>query len=107
MKISQKIKDFEDSSDSEDSRPKVLYSFEYFPPRTDTGVENLYERIDRMSLLNPLWVDITWGAGGSTAALTLEITQHIQQFTGLDVMMHLTCTNMTKDTIDDALAKCH
>jgi 5,10-methylenetetrahydrofolate reductase len=38
------------------------------------GVENLYERIERMSLLNPLWVDITWGAGGTTAALTLEIT---------------------------------
>ena len=60
-----------------------------------------------MSLLNPLWVDITWGAGGTTAILTLEITQHIQLFTGLDVMMHLTCTNMTKDTIDDALEKCH
>jgi len=74
MKISQKIKDFEDSSDSESNQYKVLYSFEYFPPRTDTGVENLYERIDRMSLLNPLWVDITWGAGGSTASLTLEIT---------------------------------
>ena len=59
-----------------------------------------------MSRLNPLWVDITWGAGGSTASLTLEITQHIQMLTNLDVMMHLTCTNMTKELIDEALEKC-
>lgn len=59
-----------------------------------------------MSLLNPLWIDITWGAGGTTSGLTLEIAQHIQCFTGMDVMMHLTCTNMTKIQIDEALQKC-
>jgi 5,10-methylenetetrahydrofolate reductase len=37
MKISEKIKNFEDSSDDENSKRKVLYSFEYFPPKTDTG----------------------------------------------------------------------
>lgn len=95
-----------EAEDSDSSKPHVWYSFEYFPPRTDVGVENLFERIDRMACLNPLWVDITWGAGGTTADLTLEITEHIQTFTGLDVMMHLTCTNMTVETIDNALAKC-
>jgi len=66
-----------ESEDSDSSKPHVWYSFEYFPPKTDVGVENLFERIDRMACLNPLWVDITWGAGGTTADLTLEITEHI------------------------------
>jgi methylenetetrahydrofolate reductase (NADPH) len=36
------------------------YSFEYFPPKTEGGIENLLERIERMAQLNPLWVDMTW-----------------------------------------------
>ena len=109
MKISQKIVEFEQSSSGSDSdgAQKIMYSFEYYPPKTDVATENLIERIDRMAVLNPLWVDITWGAGGSTSDLTLDITKHIQTFTGLDCMMHLTCTNMTRDLIDHALAKCH
>lgn len=82
-----------------------MYSFEYFPPRTERGMENLLERIDRMSTINPLWVDITWRAG-TTSHLTLEICQHVQMFTGLDVMMHLTCSNMDKSDVDYALEKC-
>lgn len=42
---------------------KLFYSFEYFPPKTREGVTNLYDRIDRMSLLEPLFMDVTWGAG--------------------------------------------
>lgn len=40
---------------------KVFHSFEYFPPKTDMGVENLYQRIERMSQTNPLFIDVTWG----------------------------------------------
>lgn len=83
----------------------MLYSFEYFPPRTEKGLESLLERIERMSLINPLWIDVTWRAG-KTANLTLEICQHLQMFSGLDVMMHLTCNNMSKNDIDEALQKC-
>ena len=52
---------------------KPFYSFEYFPPKTPAGVQNLYERVERMGKLEPLFVDITWGAGGSTSDLTLEL----------------------------------
>lgn len=48
---------------------------------------------------------MTWRAG-ATAHLTLEICQHLQMFSGLDVMMHLTCNNMSKNDIDEALQKC-
>eukprot|EP00425_Heterocapsa_triquetra_P027572 CAMPEP_0195094270 /NCGR_PEP_ID=MMETSP0448-20130528/43419_1 /TAXON_ID=66468 /ORGANISM="Heterocapsa triquestra, Strain CCMP 448" /LENGTH=67 /DNA_ID=CAMNT_0040128301 /DNA_START=99 /DNA_END=298 /DNA_ORIENTATION=+ len=47
------------------------FSFEYFPPRTDEGVQNLRKRIVRMKALNPMFTDFTWGAGGSTSELTL------------------------------------
>jgi len=83
-----------------------IFSFEYFPPKTDKGVENLYERLDRMSLLVPAWIDVTWGAGGSTSTLTLEICQMSQNYLGVETMMHLTCTNMPKEEFASALRKC-
>lgn len=79
------------------------FSFEYFPPRTDAGVTNLYNRIESMSLTEPLFLDITWGAGGTTSGLTLELAATMQQSFGPEVMMHLTCTNMPRDSILQAL----
>jgi methylenetetrahydrofolate reductase (NADPH) len=79
------------------------FSFEFFPPKTEAGVENLYLRIDRMSSLNPLFVDITWGAGGSTKELTMGISQYCQKYFGVDVMMHLSCTNLRIDEIKSIL----
>ena len=58
---------------------QVFYSFEFFPPKTSEGVQNLFERQAYMKTLNPLFCDITWGAGGSTSELTLEIATHMQQ----------------------------
>ena len=55
---------------------------------------------------NPLFVDCTWGAGGSSSEATLEISSTLQQYMGVDVMMHLTCTNMERSMIDDALKRC-
>lgn len=82
-----------------------FYSFEYFPPRTEASLPNFYSRIERMSQLHPMFVDITWGAGGSTAGLTLDIARNIQNLTGLETMMHLTCTNMPQEEIATALEK--
>jgi methylenetetrahydrofolate reductase (NADPH) len=68
-------------------------------------VENLYERLDRMALLGPQWIDVTWGAGGSTSTLTHEICHNAQNFVGLNTMMHMTCTNLPKEQIREALVK--
>lgn len=84
---------------------KPFYSFEYFPPQTEAGLHNLYARIERMATLQPVFVDITWGAGGSTSDATLGISENLQKFFGLDVLMHLTCTNMPVDKLDEALDK--
>jgi len=84
---------------------KPFYSFEYFPPQTEAGLHNLYARIERMATLQPVFVDITWGAGGSTSDATLGISENLQKFFGLDVLMHLTCTNMPVERIDEVLEK--
>ena len=90
----------------QENADKPWISLEYFPPRTDAGVTNLYERIERMKQLDPLFVDFTWGAGGSTADLTLELTANSKKKFGLEANMHLTCTNQTSTLTDEALDKC-
>lgn len=84
---------------------RTSFSFEYFPPKTNEGVNNLYERLQRMLLVEPLWIDVTWGAGGTTSELTLEICENAQNYCGLETMMHLTCTNMPREQIDSALKR--
>ncbi|GAB4822503.1 hypothetical protein N2152v2_009549 [Parachlorella kessleri] len=84
---------------------ELFYSFEYFPPKTDEGVQNLVERQHRMFSLGPTFCDITWGAGGSTADLTLDIAKRMQNEVGMETMMHLTCTNMPVEKLKEALTK--
>ena len=56
-----------------------------------------------MHELGPQFIDVTWGAGGSTSELTLEICAVAQNILGVETCMHLTCTNMPKESIDKAL----
>lgn len=84
---------------------KTFFSFEYFPPKTEEGVQNLKERQMRMAALGPTFCDITWGAGGSTADVTLDVARNMQQEVGVETMMHLTCTNMPVEKLQEALAK--
>lgn len=84
---------------------RTFYSYEYFPAKTEAGMENLLERIERMGTTNPLWVDVTWNAGGVTSDITLDLCSHIQNYSGLDVLMHLTCTFMTRVQVEEALDK--
>ncbi|GJE87071.1 methylenetetrahydrofolate reductase [Phanerochaete sordida] len=82
---------------------RPFFTLEFFPPKTDQGFENLLSRISRLAALGPLAVSITWGAGGSTRERSLELAGLTQQEYGLDTVMHLTCTNMEKGSIDEAL----
>lgn len=88
---------------AEPNNNRVVFSFEFFPPKTEDGVDNLFERMDRMVSHNPSFCDITWGAGGSTADLTLDIANKMQNMICVETMMHLTCTNMPVEKIDHAL----
>ncbi|CCU74276.1 unnamed protein product [Blumeria hordei] len=79
------------------------FSFEFFPPKTTQGVQNLYDRMDRMHGLGPSFIDITWGAGGNIAQLTVEMVSVAQSQYGLETCMHLTCTDMGLEKVDKAL----
>jgi len=83
-----------------------FFSFEYFPPKTADGVTNLKKRMQRMKALNPLFMDFTWGAGGSTSDLTLDLTAACKNEFGVVANMHLTCTNQTASLAEEALDKC-
>ncbi|KAK2603704.1 methylenetetrahydrofolate reductase 1 [Conoideocrella luteorostrata] len=80
------------------------FSLEFFPPKTAMGFSNLRHRLQRMEqALKPLFVNVTWGAGGSTATKSLELAELCQRELGLTTCLHLTCTNMSKRLIDKAL----
>lgn len=61
--------------------------------------------MERMAALEPLFIDVTWGAGGSTSDLTLAISAAAQKYLGVQVLMHLTCTGLTVEQIKEALNK--
>ncbi|KAL7422693.1 methylenetetrahydrofolate reductase 1 [Cryptotrichosporon argae] len=85
-----------------------FHTYEFFPPRTEAALVNLLDRVRRLSsapLPAPLAVSVTWGAGGSTAERSLELAEHVSKL-GLEVVLHLTCTNMARARIDGALARC-
>ena len=86
---------------------RPTYSFEYFPPKTAQGVQNLYDRMDRMHSFGPAFIDITWGAGGRLSHLTCEMVKVAQSAYGLETCMHLTCTDMERSKIDEALREAY
>ncbi|KAK7749515.1 methylenetetrahydrofolate reductase 1 [Cytospora paraplurivora] len=80
------------------------FSLEFFPPKTQMGFANLRSRLERMArALKPTFVNVTWGAGGSTAQKSLELAEICQRELGLTTCLHLTCTNMSRRLIDKAL----
>lgn len=66
-------------------------------------MQNLYDRIERMSKLGPEFVDITWNAGGRTSDMTTQLVKTVQTYFGVETCMHLTCTNMPRSKIEVAL----
>ena len=87
----------------EDDAALLYYSFEFFPPKTEAGLDNLLGRIDRMTRrLEPLFIDVTWGSSGITAARSMAVASHGQKYSGVDVLLHLTCTTSI-DQLKNAL----
>ncbi len=85
------------------AQPEPLFSFEFFPPKTAKGEEELYATIEHLQPLRPGFVSVTYGAGGSTRAKTVEWVAHIKHDIGLESMAHLTCVGATREEIGDVL----
>ncbi|MFI5398076.1 MAG: methylenetetrahydrofolate reductase [NAD(P)H] [Candidatus Binatia bacterium] len=84
-----------------------LFSFEFFPPKTAQGEQNLYRTIDRLRQLHPSFVSVTYGAGGSTREKTVELVRRIKFDIGLEAMAHLTCVGANRHEIDSVLEQLH
>jgi methylenetetrahydrofolate reductase (NADPH) len=81
------------------------FSFEFFPPKTDEGVANLMKTLEDLAQLEPGFVSVTYGAGGSTRDRTLELVTRIKAETGIEAMAHLTCLGHTKEELRELLQR--
>jgi len=73
-----------------------VFSFEFFPPKTHAGEENLRAALGELRALEPSFVSVTYGAGGSTREKTIEIVKRINEQYGLEAMAHFTCVGATE-----------
>jgi len=73
-------------------------SFEVFPPKQNGEINNLYQVIGELKKLNPDFVSVTYGAGGSNKDKTLEIASSVKNKLGLEVLAHLTCVQTTRES---------
>jgi methylenetetrahydrofolate reductase (NADH) len=84
---------------------RPLFSFEFFPPKTPEGIENLYETIRTLAPLEPGYVSVTYGAGGATRDGTVEISTTIKREHGIDTMAHLSCVGETLERLREILTR--
>src|SRR5690242_13458046 len=79
------------------------FSFEFFPPKTEEGVEQLLRTIEELAPLEPGFVSVTYGAGGSTRDRTIDLVTTIKERSGVEAMAHLTCVGHTRDELKQVL----
>ena len=79
------------------------FSFEFFPPKTEEGEANLFEAIEQLVPLDPAYVSVTYGAGGSTREKTIDIVSRIRDEYGIEAMAHFTCVEATVDELKETL----
>ena len=81
------------------------FSFEFFPPKSEDGVAQLYTTLKELADLHPGFVSVTYGAGGSTRQLTIELTSAIKRETGIEAMAHLTCVGHGRAELAEILTR--
>jgi methylenetetrahydrofolate reductase (NADPH) len=78
---------------------RPVFSFEFFPPKTEEGDANLLRALSELAELKPDYVSVTYGAGGSTREKTIDIVSRIKSEFGMEAMPHFTCVNATVDEL--------
>jgi methylenetetrahydrofolate reductase (NADPH) len=77
------------------SSEQPVFSFEFFPPKTDEGEQNLREALSTLTELGPAFASVTYGAGGSSPDRTLSVTKWLKGELGIETMAHVTCLGAT------------
>ena len=81
------------------------FSFEFFPPKNQEAANQLERTIADLRALEPTFVTVTYGAGGSTREKTIDIVSRIKRETGIEAMAHLTCVGSTQQELKDVLGR--
>ena len=81
-------------------RAALELSFEFFPPKTDVMEARFWDSVGRLAHLNPRFVSVTYGAGGSTRERTLRLVKAVKADTGVDAAAHLTCVGASRAEVD-------
>lgn len=84
---------------------KPVISFEVFPPKLDTPIESIYEKLGAFAALSPDYMSVTYGAGGSKKGRTLDIVEKLQNDHQLPGLAHFTCVGQSLDEINELLAR--
>ncbi len=79
------------------------FSFEFFPPKDNDGFEHLFATIGQLESCQPAYVSVTFGAGGSTRAQTIDLVGRIKNEIGLESMAHLTCVGSSQEELRSIL----
>jgi methylenetetrahydrofolate reductase (NADH) len=85
------------------TRAEPVFSFEFFPPKTEEGERNLQGALRELGPLEPSYVSVTYGAGGSTRDRTIEIVKSLKDEHGLEAMAHLSCVGTTQEELREIL----
>jgi methylenetetrahydrofolate reductase (NADPH) len=80
---------------------RLRVSFEFFPPKTEAMEKALWEAVERLAPVRPIFFSVTYGAGGSTRQRTHETVVRLKKETGIDPAAHLTCVGATQPEIDE------
>lgn len=81
---------------------KLVFSFEVFPPKSTSPIKNIYKALNELVKLEPDFISVTYGAGGSTVNnKTTEISSLIKNIYGIEALAHLTCISSTREQISD------
>ncbi len=80
-------------------KAEPVVSFEFFPPKTDAGMEALYRTIAALKPCGPSFVSITYGTGGGSRNLTIDLVERVKAELGIETLAHLTCADATKGDI--------
>lgn len=82
---------------------KPSLSFEVFPPKTSDTFDTVKEATEKIAMLKPSFMSVTYGAGGGTSEYTVSVAKNIKDNCGVDTIAHLTCINSNKDDIQHRL----
>lgn len=85
------------------SSKKPVVSFEIFPPKLDTPIESIFDTLDQFKEMNPDFISVTYGAGGSQKDRTIEIASKVKRDYNIESMAHLTCVGHSREDIDNLL----